>query len=81
MKEIFSSRKWRFIYPLNLETIIDEEITINEIHSKIEDEETEMDYAIQDRMDELLDMRKGDSIFFQFHRDDDSQKGIVIRTK
>jgi len=81
MKQIFSNRKWRFIYPLNIETIIDEVMTIDEIHSKIEDEETEMDYAIQDRMDELLDMREGDSIFFQFHRDEDSQKGIVIRIK
>lgn len=43
------------------------------------DDDAEYIYALQDRMDEVLDLRRGESMYFQPIRDNNSTKGIIVR--
>jgi len=38
-------------------------------------------YAMQEHTDAILDLRKGDSMYFQPNRDDKDSKGIILRDK
>lgn len=37
-------------------------------------------YALQDCIDNVLDLRKGESMYFQSNRDNVLSKGLIIRT-
>lgn len=43
------------------------------------DDDAEYIYALQDRMDDVLDLRRGESMYFQPNRDNESTKGIIVR--
>lgn len=43
--------------------------------------EDEYIYALQEMADELLDLKKGESVYFSPNRDNDFEKAIILRTK
>ena len=45
------------------------------------EEEYEYMYSLQDRFDELMDMKVDEVIYHQFIRDDSSRKGVIRRSK
>ncbi len=47
----------------------------------INDNEAEVYFALQDEIDLVLDLRQGDSMYFQPNRDDNNSKGIITRVK
>lgn len=55
-------------------------LTIYDLCSKDDDSDTEVKYALQDIGDKVLDMKIGDSLYFQPNRDDKKTKGIILRT-
>ena len=55
---------------------------LDEIHEKGENEnDFEYNYALQDSIDKLLDLKVDESTFFQFNRDDDRTKGSILRIR
>ena len=77
MKAVLSNRKWKLITVNN-----SEQVDLETIYEKSEQEsDYEFNYALQDRIDDLLDMQINDTIYFQFNRDDENDKGIVVRVK
>jgi len=47
--------------------------------STLLEDESEMAYSIQERTDDLLDLKKGESMYFQPVRDLKESKGIILR--
>lgn len=41
----------------------------------------EYKYAIADMIDAILDLKEGESLYFQSNRDDTNSKGIILRTQ
>ena len=52
-------------------------ITLQEILDPTDDREVV--YALQEIIDDILDLPAGDSMYFQPNRDDDGTKGIIRR--
>lgn len=44
-------------------------------------EDFEYKYAAQEVTDEILDLKVGESMYFQPNRDDKNSKGVIIRTQ
>jgi len=44
-----------------------------------DDEGYEFEYALQEIIDEVLDLEQGDSLYFQPNRDGNDSKGIILR--
>ena len=81
MRDIYSKRKWKIVM-INDGVVHQEIICLMKIYEKAEQEDDfEYNYAIQERIDDLLDMKEGEVIHFQFNRDDDNDKGIIARIK
>ena len=53
------------------------ECSLDEI---LEDDGSELNYALQEDIDSILDLRIGETKYFSASRDDDS-KGIILRIK
>lgn len=49
------------------------------ISSSVRTNDYEYIYAMQERVDEILDMKADETIHFQFNRDDKNSKGIILR--
>ena len=46
---------------------------------KIDENGSEVFYALQEKTDEILDLKNGESLFFQANRDSVKDKGIILR--
>ena len=46
---------------------------------KEDENATEVFYAMQGKTDEILDLKNGESLFFQANRDSEKDKGIILR--
>ena len=56
------------------------EIEFNFYELLKEDENaTEVFYAMQGKTDEILDLKNGESLYFQANRDNENDKGIILR--
>lgn len=55
------------------------EISVSRIFNNSKNSEFEYIYAVQDRCDEILDLKLNESMYFQFNRDDEDSKGIIKR--
>ena len=56
------------------------EIEFNFYELLKEDENTtEVFYAMQGKTDEILDLKNGESLYFQANRDNETDKGIILR--
>ena len=51
-------------------------ISIEEI---LRNDHSELNYALQSVLDDVLDLKKGESMYFQPNRDNDNSKGIIVR--
>ena len=54
-------------------------IKLMEIFDKESDSETI--YSLQDRIDDIMDLKNKKSLFFQPNRDDSDSKGIITRIR
>lgn len=45
----------------------------------LQDLNSELNYALQDIIDEVLDLKEGESLYFFPNRDDKLSKGIIVR--
>jgi len=58
------------------------EVELNELFSDTSNEDNfEYVYAMQDSIDDILDLRVNDTMYFQFNRDDVNTKGVIRRIK
>lgn len=61
------------------------QVVTENIHSLLDPkdfgDDYEYKYAAQEITDEILDLKVGESMYFQPNRDDKNSKGIIIRTK
>ena len=46
---------------------------------KIDEYGSEVLYSIQEMTDKILDLKKGESLFFKANRDNENDKGIILR--
>lgn len=59
-----------------------ENITLNTLAQAVKEKNcAEIWYAMDDRLDEVLDLKVGESMYFQPNRDDKKSKGIIFRVK
>ena len=79
MKEIQSKRVYKCLWLEDTESV-EKEVDLSDIH-EFEESGFEWQYAMQDRIDEILDLGFGESMHFQFNRDDINTKGVIIRTR
>ena len=76
-KEIGSARKFlcAWIEGGEVQSL---ETNLDDIHEKGENEsDFEYNYAIQDSIDKVLDLKVDESMNFQFNRDDKDSKGVI----
>ena len=79
MRAVLSNRKWKLIM-LDGSNVIEVNVDLETIYQKTEQEnDYEYNYAIQERIDDLLDMKPDEKIFFQFNRDDKNDTGLIYR--
>lgn len=71
-----SSRKYKVVISDNV-GISTEGVTLKSLLES--DEEMEYIYAMREELDRILDLKIGESIYFQPNRDDKSTKGIIRR--
>ena len=58
----------------------DIKVTLLSIYEKSEDEnDFEYNYALQDSIDEILDLKINETIYFQYDRNDQNSKGLLTR--
>lgn len=85
MKTITSNRLYRAVWfetelidlkSLSLEDIFED---VDNLITEAQQSNFEWQYAIQDKIDNVLDMKKDETIYFQFNRDDENTKGILKR--
>ncbi len=56
------------------------EVTLDSIYEKAKNEDDfEYNYAMQDDIDTILDLKPKEVIYFQFNRDNKNAKGIISR--
>ena len=48
---------------------------------KVNEYSSEVFYSVQDKTDEILDLKNGESLYFQANRDNENDKGIILRIK
>ncbi len=78
MRQISSNRKWILVFKQGIK----EEITLETIYEKSEQSsDFEYNYALQGKIDTVLDMKVNETIFFQHHRDDENCKALLTRIK
>ena len=78
-KEINSKREWKLIIVCDTD-VVQVTVDLETIYEKTDQEDDyEYNYAIQDEIDKLLDMKVNDKIFFQFNRSDESEPGLIVR--
>ena len=76
MREILSRREWVLTFKLGST----EKVNLLSIYEKSENEnDFEFKYALQDSIDEILDMKINETIYFQYNRDDKNSKGLLTR--
>ena len=76
MREILSRREWVLTFKLGST----EKVNLLSIYEKSENEnDFEFKYALQDSIDEILDMKINETIYFQYNRDDQNSKGLLTR--
>ena len=46
---------------------------------KVDEYSSEVFYSIQEKTDEILDLKNGESLYFQANRDNENDKGIILR--
>ena len=83
MKKLdFSRRSFNIVSTSGCKTnLIQDTFTwsLNDLLS--EDNDYETAFALQDILDEVLDLRFGDALYFQPNRDNQKTKGIIVRVK
>lgn len=76
MTDINSKREWVLTFKLGST----EKVNLLSIYKKSENEnDFEFNYALQDSIDEILDMKINETIYFQYNRDDKNSKGLLTR--
>lgn len=76
MTDINSKREWVLTFKLGST----EKVNLLSIYKKSENEnDFEFNYALQDSIDEILDMKINETIYFQYDRDDQNSKGLLTR--
>lgn len=75
-KLITSVREFRVLISENMEYTV-KELTLDEVINNKQD--YEFMYAMEEIIDDILDLKKGDQIYFQPNRDDKNSKGIILR--
>lgn len=75
--QISSKRKYRVLISESGESSI-ERVTINRLLNPREND-YEYIYALYDVIDEILDLKNGESLYFQPIRDNKDSKGIITR--
>lgn len=55
------------------------DISINKLMKKDSDNDSEVLYAMQEITDEILDLKKNESMFFQADRNNEHTKGVILR--
>ena len=76
--EINSKRQYKIAMIENETATIIEKTTIENI---LTDDGFEYQYALQGEIDEILDLKLGESMYFQANRDDKNSKGVILRIK
>jgi hypothetical protein len=77
-----SKRQYAVIMVLDGNTVVTEAVDIRGLLNSFEHKNAfEWVNAIEDIFDEVLDLRLGESMYFQPDRDNESSKGIIARTK
>ena len=46
---------------------------------KVDEYSSEVFYSMQEKTDEILDLKNGESLYFQANRDNENDKGIILR--
>ena len=78
MRPILSKREWVLVFELG-DT---ETVNLETIYEKSEQEnDFEYNYALQDKIDTLLDMKVEETIFFHHCRGDENSKALLTRIK
>tara|TARA_R100000781_G_scaffold84645_1_gene52093 strand:- start:386 stop:676 length:291 start_codon:yes stop_codon:yes gene_type:complete len=78
IESINTRRKWLLIF----EDGVMETITLTSIYSKSDQESNwEYNYALNAIIDEVLDMKVNETIYFQHNRDDENSKSLLTRIK
>lgn len=83
MRDINSKKEWLLTFkPSEIYKIGSTDIKVNllSIYEKSENEnDFEYNYALQDSIDEILDMKINETIYFQYNRDNKNSKGLLTR--
>lgn len=74
-----TNRKYRIIYFDIHCQLNDEEYGLDELLNQ--DDNLEVQYSAQERTDEILDLKNGESMYFQVNRDNDNSKAVLLRIK
>jgi len=74
-----SNRKFQVAICDNASNIIVQTISIEELIHGPEDNLSEWEYALRDDIDAVLDLKVGESMYFQPNRDNAGTKGIIFR--
>ena len=78
MRPILSKREWVLVFELG----DNETVNLETIYEKSEQEnDFEYNYALQDKIDTLLDMKVEETIFFHHSRGDENSKALLTRIK
>ncbi len=78
MRPILSKREWVIVFELG-DT---ETVNLETIYEKSEQEnDLEYNYALQDKIDTLLDMKVEETIFFHHSRGEKNSKALLTRIK
>ena len=78
MKQILSKREWVLTFELGDTEVVN----LATIYEKTDQEnDFEYNYALQEIVDEILDMKFNETIYFQHNRDDENSKALLTRIK
>ena len=76
LKAIESKREWLLVFELGDK----EKVNLETIYKKSEQEsDFEYNYALQESIDTILDMKVNKTILFQHNRDDKNSKALLTR--
>jgi hypothetical protein len=78
-REIKSKRQYKIVWVENGETI-EKVVTLPEIYES-EEEGFEWQYSLQDKIDEILDLKPNETMYCQFNRGGAWIKGIIERIR
>lgn len=76
---IYSKRKF-IVVGVEIDEDFRFEIELEKLLTK-DEEATEVMYSLQDEIDSVLDLKKGESMFFRANRDNENCKGIILRIR